>query len=90
MTSIFSDFRLRALSDGNTVTSPPPSPGFAAKYKIAEFRYGREEMLALHTSDTKMPDIMKEFPPIAAEKCLVPLAYIPPTDDEQVGFKLFW
>ncbi|TNN40245.1 PERQ amino acid-rich with GYF domain-containing protein 2 [Liparis tanakae] len=44
--------RLRALSSGGSVTSPPPSPAMP-KYKLAEYRYGREEMLALYIKDNK-------------------------------------
>lgn len=45
--------RLRALSSGGSVTSPPPSPAMP-KYKLAEYRYGREEMLALYVKDNKV------------------------------------
>lgn len=45
--------RLRALSSGGSVTSPPPSPAMP-KYKLAEYRYGREEMLALYIKDNKV------------------------------------
>ncbi|MGH0186446.1 UNVERIFIED_CONTAM: hypothetical protein FKN15_021595 [Acipenser sinensis] len=43
---------LRALSSGGSVTSPPPSPAMP-KYKLAEYRYGREEMLALYVKENK-------------------------------------
>lgn len=53
--------RLRALSGGgggsggssNAVVSPPLSPAMP-KYKLAEYRYGREEMLALYVKDNKV------------------------------------
>lgn len=56
--------RLRALSGGGgsggsgggsscAVASPPLSPALP-KYKLAEFRYGREEMLALYVKDNKV------------------------------------
>lgn len=59
--------RLRALSGGggssggggggggssNAVASPPLSPALP-KYKLAEYRYGREEMLALYVKDNKV------------------------------------
>lgn len=35
------------------MTSPPPSPAMP-KYKLAEYRYGREEMLALYIKDNKV------------------------------------
>ncbi|XP_043348725.1 GRB10-interacting GYF protein 2 isoform X4 [Dermochelys coriacea] len=43
---------LRALSSGGRVTSPPLSPALP-KYKLADYRYGREEMLALFLKDNK-------------------------------------
>jgi len=46
-------FRLRALSSGGSVTSPPLSPALP-KYKLADYRYGREEMLALFVKDNKV------------------------------------
>lgn len=51
----FSSLRLRALSSGGSVTSPPPSPAMP-KYKLAEYRYGREEMLALYIKDNKVSE----------------------------------
>ncbi|KAL7982943.1 hypothetical protein Chor_013549 [Crotalus horridus] len=52
LTSAFSSPRLRALSSGGSVASPPSSPAMP-KYKLAEYRYGREEMLALYVKDNK-------------------------------------
>lgn len=56
--SCFSPFlcpfsRLRALSSGGSVASPPPSPAMP-KYKLADYRYGREEMLALYVKENKV------------------------------------
>lgn len=49
--------RLRALSGGgsnsNSIASPPLSPAMP-KYKLADYRYGREEMLALYVKDNKV------------------------------------
>lgn len=56
--------RLRALSGGGgsgsggggsgcMVASPPLSPALP-KYKLADYRYGREEMLALYVKDNKV------------------------------------
>lgn len=45
------------------MTSPPPSPAMP-KYKLAEYRYGREEMLALYVKDNKVcswPTFYKTF-----------------------------
>ncbi|KAG5261309.1 hypothetical protein AALO_G00302450 [Alosa alosa] len=76
---------LRALSSGGSVTSPPPSPAMP-KYKLADYRYGREEMLALYIKDNKVPEDMqdKEFAAILQEEPLQPLALVPLTEEEQV------
>lgn len=50
--------RLRALSGGggsSSVASPPLSPALP-KYKLADYRYGREEMLALYVKENKVKD----------------------------------
>uniref|UniRef100_A0A452UK91 GRB10 interacting GYF protein 2 n=2 Tax=Ursus TaxID=9639 RepID=A0A452UK91_URSMA len=76
---------LRALSSGGSITSPPLSPALP-KYKLADYRYGREEMLALFLKDNKIPsDLLdKEFLPILQEEPLPPLALVPFTEEEQV------
>lgn len=75
---------LRALSSGGSITSPPLSPALP-KYKLADYRYGREEMLALFLKDNKIPsDLLdKEFLPILQEEPLLPLALVPFTEEEQ-------
>ncbi|XP_053319502.1 GRB10-interacting GYF protein 1 isoform X2 [Spea bombifrons] len=82
---------LRALSSGGGggVASPPPSPAMP-KYKLAEYRYGREEMLALYIKENKVPEEMqdKEFAVILNEEPLQPLALLPLTEEEQRNFSL--
>ncbi|XP_021249136.1 GRB10-interacting GYF protein 2 isoform X9 [Numida meleagris] len=80
---------LRALSSGGSVTSPPLSPALP-KYKLADYRYGREEMLALFVKDNKIPsDLLdKEFLPILQEEPLPPLALVPFTEEEQRNFSM--
>ncbi|XP_028839217.1 GRB10-interacting GYF protein 1 isoform X2 [Denticeps clupeoides] len=80
---------LRALSRGGSVTSPPPSPAMP-KSKLAEYRYGREEMLALYIKDNKVPEDMqdKEFAAILQEEPLQPLALVPLTEEEQRSFSM--
>ena len=74
--------RLRALSSGNSVTSPPPSPG--PKYKLAEHRYGKEEMLALFSEDVMMPPELQLFESICRSRPALPLAFQQFTEEEQV------
>ncbi|XP_056420591.1 GRB10-interacting GYF protein 2 isoform X2 [Hyla sarda] len=80
---------LRALSSGGSVISPPLSPALP-KYKLADYRYGREEMLALYVKDNKVPlDLLdKEFFPILKEEPLLPLALVPFTEEEQRNFSM--
>uniref|UniRef100_A0A674EFC5 GRB10 interacting GYF protein 1 n=1 Tax=Salmo trutta TaxID=8032 RepID=A0A674EFC5_SALTR len=80
---------LRALSSGGSVTSPPPSPAMP-KYKLAEYRYGREEMLALYIKENKAPEDMqdKEFAAILQDEPMQPLALEPLTEEEQRNFSM--
>ncbi|XP_029789444.1 GRB10-interacting GYF protein 2 isoform X3 [Suricata suricatta] len=80
---------LRALSSGGSITSPPLSPALP-KYKLADYRYGREEMLALFLKDNKIPsDLLdKEFLPVLQEEPLSPLALVPFTEEEQRNFSM--
>jgi len=73
------------LSDGTSVTSPPPSPAVVTTtYKLADHRYGREEMLALFAETREVPEELNEVPAIVSEKPLQPLALIPLSTEEQV------
>lgn len=82
-------FRLRALSDGNSVGTPPPSPGIPGKYKLAEYRYGREELLALsNTNNIEVPEEVKNFSAIYVEKPLEPISLHNLSEEEQVKKKL--
>ena len=78
--------RLRALSHGDSAVSPPPSPSLGAprSYKLAEHRYGREEMLALFDKMMKVPNDLVVAPPLYVEKTQLPLALIQMTDEEMV------
>ncbi|KAI5615311.1 GRB10-interacting GYF protein 2 isoform X1 [Silurus asotus] len=83
---------LRALSGGggsSIVASPPLSPALP-KYKLADYRYGREEMLALYIKDNKIPVDLhdKEFLPILQEEPLPPLALVSFTEEEQRNFSM--
>ncbi|KAL7848471.1 hypothetical protein AOLI_G00231890 [Acnodon oligacanthus] len=80
---------LRALSRGGSITSPPPSPAMP-KSKLADYRYGREEMLALYIKDNKVPEDMqdKEFAAILQEEPQQPLALVPLTEEEQRNFSM--
>ncbi|XP_053186276.1 GRB10-interacting GYF protein 2 isoform X2 [Scomber japonicus] len=76
-------------SSGGIVASPPLSPALP-KYKLADYRYGREEMLALYIKDNKIPIDLhdKEFLPILQEEPLMPLALVSFTEEEQRNFSM--
>ncbi|XP_024129558.1 GRB10-interacting GYF protein 2 isoform X2 [Oryzias melastigma] len=73
----------------NAVASPPLSPALP-KYKLADYRYGREEMLALYVKENKIPIDLhdKEFLPILQEEPLPPLALVSFTEEEQRNFSM--
>jgi PERQ amino acid-rich with GYF domain-containing protein len=73
--------RIRDLSNGASVSVPPPSPS----YKLAQFRYGKEEMLALFSKNLKPPKINKDVGDfILKNEACDPLAMMPLTEEEQV------
>lgn len=85
---IFFCYRIRALAHGSgTSTSQPPPPNIAVpKYSLAQYRYGREEMLALIPKDPKKPDcLLKDTSKIVKDMFTLPLALTPHTEDEQVS-----
>ncbi|RWS07876.1 PERQ amino acid-rich with GYF domain-containing protein 2-like isoform X5, partial [Dinothrombium tinctorium] len=73
---------LRALSDGGPNLHNTSTLSVPQKYKLAEYRYGREEMLALFTEKTTIPDELKECKEILSEKCQIPLALTPMSEEE--------
>ncbi|GFU48802.1 GRB10-interacting GYF protein 2 [Nephila pilipes] len=73
---------IRALSTGST-SAPPPTSMPIPRYSLAEFRYGREEMLALIPKDVKMPNCLKQYPQLTKDKFQIPLALTPVTEEEQ-------
>nr|XP_020499398.1 GRB10-interacting GYF protein 2 isoform X1 [Labrus bergylta]XP_020499399.1 GRB10-interacting GYF protein 2 isoform X1 [Labrus bergylta]XP_029135128.1 GRB10-interacting GYF protein 2 isoform X1 [Labrus bergylta] len=76
-------------SSSCAIASPPLSPALP-KYKLADYRYGREEMLALYVKDNKIPIDLhdKEFLPILQEEPLPPLALVSFTEEEQRNFSM--
>ncbi|KAF5274864.1 hypothetical protein FQA39_LY07046 [Lamprigera yunnana] len=71
---------LRNLSsEGSTGTGS----GGGTRYQLADYRYGREEMLALFEKGLRAPNSLTNFSPLYSEQVLPPLALIPPTDDDR-------
>ena len=52
-------------------------------FKLAKYRYGREEMLALFNPKSRVPERVKEHPSLVLEKAALPLAMQPTSEDEQ-------
>lgn len=49
---------------------------------MAEYRYGREEMLSLFDKNFKQPELLPKYNKLFIEKMQCPLALLPPTADE--------
>uniref|UniRef100_A0A1B0CYM1 Uncharacterized protein n=1 Tax=Phlebotomus papatasi TaxID=29031 RepID=A0A1B0CYM1_PHLPP len=54
----------------------------AQRHQLAEFRYGREEMLSLFDKNIKIPEILPKFKNLFVEKVQCPLALTPTTEDD--------
>ncbi|KAG5888028.1 hypothetical protein JTB14_027823 [Gonioctena quinquepunctata] len=57
--------------------------GGGTKYQLADYRYGREEMLALFDRNAKPPVPLTNFKCLYSETCLLPLALLQTSDDER-------
>lgn len=55
------------------------------RYQLAEFRYGREEMLSLFDKSIQIPEILPKFRKLFVEKIQCPLALSPSSEDEVVS-----
>uniref|UniRef100_A0A2C9KNG4 GYF domain-containing protein n=1 Tax=Biomphalaria glabrata TaxID=6526 RepID=A0A2C9KNG4_BIOGL len=74
---------LRDLSDGGTNTSQPSTPTASVKFKLADYRYGREEMLALFNEHSTPPDQVRKHLSIFSKEIQKPITMLPLTEDEQ-------
>lgn len=66
------------------------APTIAAPIKMAEFRYGREEMLALFDRNVIPPDPLKQIQGLFVDKTQYPLALVQMTDEETVSPIVFF
>ncbi len=79
--------RLRALSGGNAGEGEMKPAKGMKRFKLAEFRYGREEMLALFTGGFKVPQELKDFGDvILGDTSCEPLSFVPLSEEEEVTF----
>ena len=77
--------RLRDLSDaGSGVPGSPTTPTASVKFKLADYRYGREEMLSLFTESSPPPDQVRKHLTIFSKEIQKPITMMPLTEDEQV------
>lgn len=59
----------------------------APRYQLAEYRYGREEMLLL-CDKARIPEILPKYKKLFVEKMNGPLALTPSTDDDVVPYEV--
>ena len=73
-------------SNSNSIDNISPSnqPSSAPRYQLAEFRYGREEMLSLYDKNIKTPELLPKYKKLYIEKVQCPLALLPPSSEEDV------
>lgn len=62
----------------------------ASRYPLAEFRYGREEMLSLYDKNCKLPELLPKFNKLFIEKMQYPLALLPTTAEEETVIQIFY
>lgn len=70
-------------SGNNNSTSNISAP----RYQLAEYRYGREEMLLL-CDKARIPEILPKYKKLFVEKFNGPLALTPSTDDDVVTYEV--
>ncbi|XP_044747751.1 GIGYF family protein Gyf isoform X2 [Coccinella septempunctata] len=71
---------IRNLSSEGTTTG---NNSVGKNYQLADYRYGREEMLALFDKNLKPPESLVGFRTLFSETTLFPLALVPNTDEER-------
>lgn len=84
-------------NNSNATSGAPPSSAAAAaasinsapRYPLSEFRYGREEMLALFDKNIKHPEILPRYKYLFVEKMQCPLALTPSAEDDQVAGRMW-
>ncbi|XP_066257263.1 GIGYF family protein Gyf [Euwallacea similis] len=59
--------------------------GGGQRCQLADYRYGREEMLALFDRNIKPPASLANFKTLYSDTTLLPLALLPTTEEEAIG-----
>lgn len=74
-------------SGSNNNSSNNISSISAPRYQLAEYRYGREEMLSL-CEKVRIPEILPKYKKLFVEKLNGPLALTPSTEDDAVSYEV--
>ncbi|OXA59526.1 GRB10-interacting GYF protein 2 [Folsomia candida] len=69
----------RGWGDANKGTGPPSNPN---RFKQPQYRYSREELLALYDKNLESPDFLKTFGTLYIKKMQPPLAFSQPSEEE--------
>ena len=56
------------------------------KFPLASHRYGKEELLQLFSDDVERPDDLPDLLPLTRSQVLMPLSFMPLSEEEQVSF----
>lgn len=86
--------RVRSLSSGTPAgpssptklpsTTTPTALAKKFQFKLAEYRYGKEELLQLYTEDLPAPNDLPNIATVTRTEVVTPLAFIPLSEEEQV------
>ena len=75
-------YRPSSSSESKTTPTVPPS---LPKLPLAQYRYGREEMLLFYSEQVPYPEEMPFIATLARKETIPPLAISPLSPQEQVG-----
>ena len=75
-------YRPSSSSESKTTPTVPPS---LPKLPLAQYRYGREEMLLFYSEQVPYPEEMALIATLARKEIIPPLAISPLSPQEQVG-----
>lgn len=84
MSNMFGQNNNNNINSGNNNSTSNIS---APRYQLAEYRYGREEMLLL-CDKARIPEILPKYKKLFVEKINGPLALSPSTDDDAVTYEV--
>ena len=75
---------MKQLQTPTSLSGFPSATGQMKKYPLATHRYGKEELLQLFSDDFERPDDIPDLSPLTRSQLLMPLSFMPHSEEEQV------